>query len=1596
MVPSEQPNEDQIGGNSGVGEVGRAGAVKETETTTPDEEDDEQAPEYSKKVLDYLREAKDETEASESSIPGFGNYRNIPHPTGGDEDADQSSTPVRPLSPGNSSSIQDETPSVQDSLGSSATNARPKLPFGFSHSLALKPFDRRFSSSLLSPASNDSSSRPSSPGFPGLFSPDHSRTSSVSGSVLGQASPKDSENAEGQLPWEVVRWTKLKKITIQSFSEQARRNLGIPTCIAISATIAIGTSKGLVLIFDYGQNLKSVVGIGTKAVESGPVTALAVSQDHTTIASGHADGTIYTWELARPAKPFLTIPSLPLQKLELRKQDGHTEGLAVLHIGFLGTRHTALASADEKGMAFSHLATRGLGAVGRTVKTTRLLGRYPFDVGMSVKPRRPSSILGFAPLPLGNIVQATDSMGLIAMLTPYILVIVSTTPIAQTQFKANRPKEVSRQMPLSGCLSWFPAVKLKTTGSYGQPAVSKPRLVYCWSNLLTLMELVTVEDEVDPNRPPSLRFRTCARWECEESIVAVQWISRQIICVLTISQRLIILEDPNLEIAETFDLMAKHIVRHSTFKNTLLPLTQPGESSSSFTSIADAYYNSFKTYKGRVFLLCAGELTIGTLSNWKDRLLALMEVGDYIAAIQLATSYYIGSDNRITIGLPDDPTLRHPLVGDKIIELLKASLRFLFGKVDRGEEPATKKQAQELAEVCFFACLSIGRIDFIFDEAFENFEEGAAVGTFLETMEKHILDGKIKMLPPTVVKALVIHYTNSGWEERLEDIICRLETTSLDIDQVTSLCSKHRLYDAMAYVWNQALNDYITPLIQLLQLLTPILSSNTDIDAANATKIFPYLAYTLTGRVYPSGELMSEDQASAAKASIYYFFFVGRAIRWPLQAGKLFLTTGAATTEPSFPYLRLVLHFDGPSLLSALNEAFEDSFLNGFADQVPSAPKSELPEDQVFGRSVNRQYIVSILLEVINDETLPPMDRIYLNMFIARNLPKFPQYLLLTGSSLHSILVGLCNNTALEIAEDCQLSVEYLLSVYRPPDMDELVTLCEGAGFFRVLKTVFRQEKKYAKLIQTYFKDDEDRMGVFGCIGTCLDEAAQTSERSRKEVLGVLESFARELVALDVVKTAETVESHAAFLHGKFLSAIEDRQYDQYCYLRALLEPQLTPTAVAATLGRDATRRSEAMKNADFVELYIRLMCKFQQDHVSEFAGSVRSGDIRLENVLPTMEESGIVDAAVLLMARDGQIQKAMDRLVGHLATLGGLLSGLLEGGVEERENENTLVEDTLNALKKYVQVGVWLCRGQSRRAGSGSKGMQKMSLKLLKSAPKLSDEELLWLDLIEAVVRISKIGIHLSESSKAISAPGEVTSRLVTSSLRSLVQITFAPLLADPALTPFFLPILRAFLIRASADSPTLSSLRSVLSSIFSAYTYESSLLSLTQTLLDHALFENIATLTERRQKGWKPSSQMCEGCFERVWGPGVGNGVFEQWDRRRKKKEKELVRRRSVVGVSVEEERSLSRGKMKAPVAEIDDDDDEEETQDGTGDDISRQQGNMAGRKGGKGPIVVFVCTHVYHRNCLESLSGAEANEHGGPDDGEWLKCLACVPAS
>jgi hypothetical protein len=1136
---------------------------------------------------------------------------------------------------------------------------------------------------------------------------------------------------------------------------------------------------------------------------------------------------------------------------------------------------------------------------------------------------------------------------------------------------------------MTGCLAWFPAVKLKVVDPHTGSDISKVKLAYCWSNVLTVLDVDEIPGE-DKDQPSSLRFKARSRWTCEEAIVAVQWLSRSVLTVLTITQRLIVLEDRSMRMTEAFDLLQKHVYHTDLFSKQLHNLVEhlDDDDDSLHGVVADAFSMSFKAYKGRIFLLGFSEVSIGTLSNWADRLIAMMEHGDYIAAIQLATSYYTGDADKLTIGLPEDANLRHSMVQDKIMEIISASLKYAFGQKRKNSAAVDNAHLRQLADTCFIACESVDNTDYLFEEMYEWYEEADVGGIFLETLEPRILSKTITTVPPAIVKDLVNHYVTKGWADRLEEMICFMETATLDIDQITLLCKQHNLYDALTYVWNHALNDYITPMIDLLSLLIEPAMANggslagnvqEDYYTVNAVKIFPYLSYTLTGRVYPNEETMDEDTANVAKAEIYWFLFSGKTIEWPKGSGREFLIRPGAESQPSFPYLRLILQFDAQSFLSALNEAFEDPFLNDSPDRpLTGSSRMDLPEEQIFGMTINRQYVLSILLDVMNPNDFTNEDIIYLDMFIARNLPKFPQYLLFSGSTLSKVLTGLCNYPGPEIAEDAQLSAEYLLSVYHPSDMSTFMSLFKKAGFYRILKRIYKVDKQYGSLIETYFEDPEDQDLVFDCIAECLRPHSGLSSRQLQELRTVIEEHARDLLELSPERTAVTLASEDKSVHLHVLGAANDEPQLQYEYLKTLLEPE-EPLGT----GKHGSDR-------DLIERYVELMCRFDPSHVPDYVETVQSTDLRLDKLLPTMEETGVIDAAVVLMAREGQTNKAMARLIKHLGTLESTMLGLMRGEEVDEDQDmldlEATAENLLQTLQKYVHVGIWLCQGQtktSRRVNAVQKKDAKGEM--------LSSDEALWLDLIDACVQITRRLAPAIDAAVHQHGAEVLDGDKLVALLRSLVQHTFTSLLtstssqssgqlgsrvvANARSNLSFLRILRAFLTRAAASSPNLADLRGVLASIFSAYAYEESILRLSNRLLERTLFVNVKEAVELRQRGWRPRGSTCEACTRRVWGPGVaGSAVFEAWEDKqaieeaRRKEKKRMEDAERTPGNTGEPEgkgkgRSLDPGPASSTANET--------------------EAESEGKDQKLGPVVVLACRHIYHQSCLDALQ--EKQEDG-----------------
>src|SRR6201999_2089295 len=71
---------------------------------------------------------------------------------------------------------------------------------------------------------------------------------------------------------------------------------------------------------------------------------------------------------------------------------------------------------------------------------------------------------------------------------------------------------------------------------------------------------------------------------------------------------------------------------------------------------------------------------VGTLLTWADRILAFVQEGDFLSAIETTRTYYIGKAPGNKNGLPDNSSELQAVVGEKMRELMVASMRYAFSE----------------------------------------------------------------------------------------------------------------------------------------------------------------------------------------------------------------------------------------------------------------------------------------------------------------------------------------------------------------------------------------------------------------------------------------------------------------------------------------------------------------------------------------------------------------------------------------------------------------------------------------------------------------------------------------------------------------------------------------------------------------------------------------------------------------------------------------------------------------------------------------------------------------------------------------------------
>ncbi|XP_055018746.1 vacuolar protein sorting-associated protein 8 homolog [Boleophthalmus pectinirostris] len=615
---------------------------------------------------------------------------------------------------------------------------------------------------------------------------------------------------------------------------------------------------------------------------------------------------------------------------------------------------------------------------------------------------------------------------------------------------------------------------------------------------------------------------------------------------------------------------------------------------------------------------------------------------------------------------------------------------------EQGKIQVMEQHFHDIVPVLVDYCLLLQRLDLLFNQLYSRLLENVvAKGVFLEVLESYIVADRLGHLTTPIMRDLLAHYHGNGMMDSLERCIVHLDVTSLDIQQVVNVCWDNKLYDAMMYVFNSGMNDYITPLEKLFSVIGPPLRegrSLTDEEVIMGNKVLVYISCCLAGRAYPLGDI-PEDLVTQVKNQVFDFL-----IR---------LHSADSTEEEDvFPFIRTLLHFDTREFLNVLAMTFED-FKND---------KQALEY---------QQRIVDILLQVMVDNPdFTPSQVGCLFTFLARQLAKPDNTLFVNRNLFDQVLEFLCSPVDDSRHTERQQVLLELLQVGGVVQFDEegLLTLAEKAKFFQVCEFLYEKKHLYDRIIDCYLNDPLRKEEIFSYVHNLLSMPGYSVEEKQavrdKALLHI-----KELVCLDAQKSSDLVLFHFSEEVQSILSVLQEAQL-QFNLLSCLLGPRDGP-CLAPSLTQDLSLH----------ELLLELMCRFAPEQLLDFLQSCQQ--YRLEEAIQITDKYHHNEATAYLLEKKGDVHGAFNILLEMLKEkLTVLTASQTEGSLEE-ESAHKDLEQALNTvielchrssqgLNQQQTEGLWfplleaMMASQKNMTGANSKHtsevLKELTMKVLNS----------------------------------------------------------------------------------------------------------------------------------------------------------------------------------------------------------------------------------------------------------------------------------------
>ncbi|XP_018456561.2 uncharacterized protein LOC108827617 [Raphanus sativus] len=1159
-------------------------------------------------------------------------------------------------------------------------------------------------------------------------------------------------------------------IISRTISSQAfKRDHGSPQVLAVHLNfIAVGMSKGVIIVVpskyspDTADQMESkMIWLGLQGERSqSPVTSVCFNQQGALLLAGYGDGHVTVWDVQRAsAAKVITEHTAPVVYAFFLGRDSQ------------GSRIFKIITSDTKGVVFKHTFSWTLLLNMYTVKTQCLLDGQKNGMVLSASPL-PDEILGssLASSKAGNTATPSSSIsslvggvvgvdsswklfnedssaeeeGVVVFVTYQTVLVVKLIPDLEVYAQLPRPEGVREgSIPYT---AW--KCSMENSSKEAEDRVSF--LAIAWDRRVQVAKLV------------KSKLKEYAKWSLDSAAIGVVWLDDQLLVIPTVTGHLYLFTRDGVVIHQTsFSVDGSSgndlISYHTYFTNV-------------FGNPEKAYHNSVGVRGASVYILGTARLVISRLLPWKERVDVLRRGGDWMGAFNMAMSLFNGQAHGV-VDLPKTVDAIREAIAPSLAELLLSYVDEVFSyitiafssQIEKNgvtHEPSSgtndvnlevEEQYNRVGGVAVEFCVHINRMDLLFDEIFSRFVAVQQRDTFLELLEPYILKDMLGSLPPEIMQALVEHYSRKGWLQRIEQCVLHMDISSLDFNQVVRICREHGLYGALLYLFNKGLDDFRSPLEELL-----IVFRNSERQRATAIgyRMLVYLKYCFLGLAFPPGHgTLVPTRLPSLRTELIQFL---------LEKSNAHDSSRCVTSPRIYLNLYHLLEMDTEATLDVLRYAFAESemvdheshLLESGEVSLESKTDGSIPETRCNDMLIHN--VIDSLVQVIDgglsqlDESGYPddskSDKKWPSKDDTSHLFEFVAYYAARGraSVPKSVLAQVLDYlTSDHILPTYNMSPkmrenQFLNLLQAVPETDWDVAyvsqLCEKAHFYQVCGYIHTIGRRYVAALESYMKEADEPIHSFCYVNKMLsqlsgdeftafqsaiiDRIAELLELSREGTFFLIIDNLKD----NITRVQEQLHSHprSLFLYLKTVIEVHLSGSLDFSRLRKHEAVDSLGENIIRSMPKETELYLEELNGFpkfiqdnpvnvtdDMIELYLELLCKYEPKSVLRFLETF--DNYRVEHCLRLCQKYGIADAAAFLLERVGDAASALSLTLSGLGekfvalenAVTCLISELKLGASEVatlEQSTSALELKEVNDIQGVLQACIGLCQRNTPR----------------------------------------------------------------------------------------------------------------------------------------------------------------------------------------------------------------------------------------------------------------------------------------------------------